>query len=56
MSVPYAEDADFTTDGTESSNHTNPKSLRLKQRSTKDLYEYIPRATRRAHAKLAAAD
>jgi len=56
MSVPYAEDADFTTNGTKRSNHTNLKNLRLKQPSTKDHYECIPRWTRRAHAKLAAAD
>jgi len=56
MSVPYAEDADFTTDCTQRSIHTNLKNLRLKQQSTKDRYECISRAKRRAHAKLPAAD
>jgi len=56
MLTPYAEDADLTTDGTKRSNHNNLKNLRLKQRSTQSQYECISRWTRRAHAKLSAAD
>jgi len=56
MSAPCAENADFTTDGTKRSNYNNLKNLRKRQRSTKSQYKCIPRATRRAHAKLAAAD
>ena len=44
MSVPYTEDADPTTDGTKHANHTNLKTLRVKQRSRKERYEYLPRA------------